>query len=82
MTAEKKPNAYDRALVAVFEKHWRKGLQEVFFSKDDLIDEAARIGLRVKNFADILYTYRSRRPLPPELQQHGNWVIAAKGAGK
>lgn len=82
MTAAKKPNAYDRVLVAVFAKYWRKGLREVLFTKDDLIDEAGRIGLRVKNIADILYTYRSRRSLPTELLKHGNWVIAAKGAGK
>ena len=82
MAADKKPNAYDCVLVAVFSKHWRKGSKEVHFTKDDLIDEAAHNGLRVKNIADILYTYRSRRPLPPELQRLGNWVIAAKGAGK
>jgi len=68
-------------LAAVFEKRWRKGLKEVLFSKDDLIDEAARIGLRVKNIADILYTYRSRRALPKALKQHGDWVIAPKARG-
>ena len=82
MNAEKQPNAYDRVLVAVFKKHWRMGDLEVLFTKDDLIDEAARIGQKVKNIADILHTYRSRRPLPPELLQHGNWVIAARGSGK
>ncbi len=82
MEQKRKPNAYDRVLIAVFDKHWREGLEEVLFTKDDLIDEADRIGLRVKNIADILYTYRSRRPLPPELREKGNWVIAARSAGK
>src|SRR5206468_1783419 len=53
-------NAYDRVLTSVFEKHWRPGSKDVPFTKDDLIDAAAAIGLRVKNIADILYTYRSR----------------------
>lgn len=76
------PNAYDQVLVAVFQKHWREGLEEVLFTKDDLIDEADRLGIRIKNIADILYTYRSRRALPHELQNKANWVIAARGAGK
>jgi hypothetical protein len=82
MAEDRKSNAYDQVLVAVFGKYWRKGLKEVLFTKDDLIDEAARLGVRVKNIADILYTYRSRRPLPAELKRRGNWVISAKGAGK
>ena len=83
MTAQPaRANAYDRVLTAVFQKHWNEGLSEVLFSKDDLIDEAARIGVRIKNLADVLYTYRSRRALPIELKRHGNWVIASRGAGK
>ena len=77
-----KLNAYDKVLIAVFKKHWRTGLTEVFFSKDDLINEASRIGVRIKNLADILYTYRSRRALPDEIKSKGNWVIAARGSGK
>ncbi|MDD5199588.1 MAG: hypothetical protein PHC88_07265 [Terrimicrobiaceae bacterium] len=77
-----KPNAYDQVLTAVFLKYWREDVAEVLFTKDDLIDEAARIGLRIKNLADVLYTYRSRRALPSELTSRGNWVIASRGAGK
>jgi len=75
-------NAYDQVVVAVFKKNWRPKSTEVLFSKDDLIDEAARLGLRVKNIADILYTYRSRKKLPKEILKRGSWVIASRGAGK
>ena len=75
-------NAYDRVLTTVFEKHWRPGSKEVPFTKDDLIDAASAIGLRIKNIADILYTYRSRSALPEVLRAKGNWVIASKGPGK
>ncbi len=81
MPPPKGPNAYDQVLSAVFAKHWHEGLTEVLFSKDDLIDEAARLGVRIKNVADILYTYRSRRALPEALRAQGNWVIASRGAG-
>lgn len=82
MASKERSNAYDQVVLAVFRKHWRKGARDVPFTKDDLIEEAARIGLTVKNFADILYTYRSRRALPGDILRHGNWVITAKGAGK
>lgn len=81
MPVPKGPNAYDRVLSAVFAKHWHEGLTEVLFSKDDLIDEAARLGVRIKNLADVLYAFRSRRALPEAMRTKGNWVIASRGAG-
>ncbi len=74
-------NAYDRVLIHVFEQHWTKGLQDVPFSKDDVLDAAAALDLRIKNAADILYTYRSRRKLPEAIAKHGNWIIASRGSG-
>jgi len=82
MSKRKNLNAYDQVLIRVFRKHWKTGLAEIPFSKDDLIDAAAAVGLRIKNIADILYTYRSRRKLPDTLREKGNWIIAAKGSGK
>src|SRR6266404_2460065 len=75
-------NAYDQVLTSVFIRHWRRGRREVPFTKDDLIDAAAAIGLRIENIADILYTYRSRSALPAALRAKGNWVIASRGPGK
>ena len=80
--AELQDNAYDQLLIAVFKGKWRPGLNELAFSKDDLIDTAARLNLRIKNLADVLYTYRSRRPFPAQIVEKGNWIIAAKGSGK
>lgn len=78
---EKDSSAYDLVIEAVFFKQWRKGLAEVPFSKDDLMDAAKMLGLRIKNPSDILYTYRSRKQLPSRLLQEGHWVISARGAG-
>lgn len=75
-------NAYDRVLCLVFEQQWKTGAVEVPFSKDDLLDAAATLGLRIKNAADILYTYRSRRTLPESISRHGNWIIASRGSGR
>jgi hypothetical protein len=75
-------NAYDQLLVSVFKAKWKAGLDELSFTKDDLIDTATELGLRIKNLADVLYTYRSRRAFPAHIAAKGNWIIASKGSGK
>jgi hypothetical protein len=75
-------NAYDQLLVSIFKAKWKAGVDELAFSKDDLIDTALTLGLRIKNIADVLYTYRSRKPFPAHIASRGNWIIASKGSGK
>lgn len=36
----------------------------------------------IKNIPDIIYTYRSRRPLPEKILKKGHWIIQPKGKGK
>jgi hypothetical protein len=76
-----KENKYDRLLASIFLEKWKTSLDEVPFTKDDVIDAAAKLGLRIKNLADVIYTYRSRRSMPREILKAGNWVIAARGSG-
>jgi hypothetical protein len=76
-----KENNYDRLLAAVFKKKWKASLSDVPFTKDEVIDTATSLGLRIKNLADVIYSYRSRRPMPREILAKGNWVIAARGSG-
>ncbi|MGD1019277.1 MAG: hypothetical protein ABSA12_08145 [Verrucomicrobiia bacterium] len=76
-----KGTKYDQLLVSVFKKKWKPSLAEVPFSKDEFIDAANALGLRIKNLADVIYTYRSRRPMPKEIRRTGNWVIASRGSG-
>jgi hypothetical protein len=82
MSKKSNAHAYDQVITAVFRKRFGKEADVIPFSKDDLIDAANEAGLRIKNVADILYTFRSRRDLPPELQAKGNWVIASHGSGR
>jgi hypothetical protein len=74
-------NKYDRLLATVFKKKWKSSLHEIPFTKDEIIDASAELGLRIKNLADVIYTYRSRRQMPAEILKTGNWVIAARGSG-
>jgi hypothetical protein len=72
---------YDQLLTSLFKKKWKPSLTEVPFSKDEVIDLARALGLRIKNLADVIYTYRSRRPMPEAIRRSGNWLIAARGSG-
>jgi hypothetical protein len=73
-----KPNQYDKLLASIFKRKWTLSMAEVPFTKDEVIDVANELGLRLKNLADVIYTYRSRRPMPKEILKTGNWVIAAR----
>ena len=81
MKSQDTENKYDRLLASIFKTKWKTSLNEIPFSKDEVIDLAVKLNLRIKNLADVIYTYRSRRQMPPEIQKTGNWVIAAKGSG-
>ncbi len=81
-TKPDKLQAYDRVVEELFFTYWEKGAIEVVFTKDNLIDAIERVGLRIKNTADIIYTYRSRRKLPAKLLKLGDWIIASRGSGK
>jgi hypothetical protein len=65
-------NKYDQLLAAVFKRKWVSSMAEVPFTKDEVIDAASELGLRLKNLADVIYTYRSRRPMPREILKTGN----------
>ncbi len=82
MTSTKDGNAYDRLLTALFKQHWKSGAVDVPFTKDDLIEKAQSLGVKVKNLPDVLYTYRNRRPFPHAILAKGNWVIASRGPGR
>jgi hypothetical protein len=72
---------YDQLLVSLFKKKWKPSLSEIPFSKDEVIDAAGALGLRIKNLADVIYTYRSRRPMPDKIRRTGNWVPSSPARG-
>lgn len=77
-----KETRYDRLLASIFRAKWTAPLVEVPFTKDEVIEAAAALDLKIKNLADVIYTYRSRRPMPSEILRTGSWVIAARGSGQ
>jgi len=64
----KKPNRYQSLIADIFTKGYVKGKTVVAFSRDQLVETAARLAIPVpKNLGDILYSFRYRNPLPAEI---------------
>lgn len=68
----------------IFAARHSPGLQEVTFTRDDLISAAAALGApRPKNLGDIVYSLRYRVPLPDSIRQTAprgrEWAIFPGG---
>jgi hypothetical protein len=85
-----KEAAYRLAIRLLFKKFYRKGLTEFLFTGADYRDvcnSAAVIeangGQQIRNQPDVLYSFRSRRPMPPEVRATApdgkEWIIELAG---
>lgn len=62
-------NLAQRLIEQIFTSRYRPGIQEVTFTRDDLIATAAETGVpRPKNVGDIVYSLRYRVPLPDSIR--------------
>lgn len=81
---EKLPNRYQALVSEIFRKSYTKGVTSVCFSREELIETADRLQIKIpKNLGDVLYSFRYRNPLPAEIlttQPKGKeWVIEGTG---
>ena len=77
-------NLAQQIIERIFAARHRPGLQEVTFTRDDLISAAAALGApRPKNLGDIVYSLRYRVPLPESIRQTAppgrEWAIFPGG---
>lgn len=82
--ASKKTSLAQRILEMIFAERYRPGMQEVTFTRDDLISAATKLGAaRPKNVGDVVYSRRYRAPLPDSIQQTApsgrEWAIFPGG---
>jgi hypothetical protein len=78
---EEELTQYDQVILEVFERHFEQGADRLTFQKDELDDICGQRGLRIRNIADIAYTYRARRELPAPILARGHWAIESLGKG-
>ena len=81
----RKLNRYQALIEKVFFDHYRAGMNEFEFVREELDDGAEALGFaRVKNIGDVPYSFRYRNEFPDSIldtQSEGReWII--EGAGK
>ena len=75
---------YARVMEYIFAAHFKKGLHEFSFSRNEITDAVKVLKIpRPKNIGDVVYSYRYRKHLPDSIlatQPEGyEWII--EGAG-
>lgn len=83
--SEPKQNRYRAIIGRVFANHYTEGCTEFDFTRDEFVDVALELGIRLpKNVGDVIYSFRYRNDLPLEVASTAaaerEWII--KGAGR
>ena len=76
--------AADAIIEAVFQSHLGAEVSPFRFKRQELVDQAKRLGVNVpKNLGDTIYSYKSRRCLPESIRNTApegwEWVLRSAG---
>ena len=79
------PNRYQAIIGQVFTDHYREGLTEFEFTRDEFVEIAVRLKIKLpKNVGDVVYSFRYRNELPESILRTATndleWII--EGAGR
>jgi hypothetical protein len=85
LSKPKQQSRYDAIVEEVFKEHYRKGVTEFEFSREEFEAKAKVIGIVLpKNLGDLLYSFRYRKELPQTIKATAEdgleWII--EGAGR
>jgi len=80
-------NRYEQLLEAIFFKHYKPGVSEFCFRRDELEKTATELGVVLpKNLGDVIYSFRYRTNLPASIARTAkkglSWMIRGAGIGK
>lgn len=81
----RQPNRYSAIIERIFSRHYKRGLKEFEFSREELSDAATALAIKLpKNQGDVIYSFRYRSELPPAIRSKAasgfEWII--EGAGQ
>ena len=82
-----KRSRYIRIIETIFQRHYNPNDQVVSFERDEIVDVAQELGIRLpKNLGDVVYSFKFRNALPQYVRDRApegkEWVIVNKGRGK
>ena len=77
-------NKYSTIIEAIFEKHFKSGMLEFEFERDEILSTARDLGITsVKNVGDVIYSFRYRVDLPETITRTAKkgmeWIIEGVG---
>ena len=84
------PNAESRytAIIGdIFAERHEPGLRQIAFDREDIVRTATKLDIPLpKNIGDLVYSFRYRSPLPPQVLQTApkgqTWIIRPAGRGR
>lgn len=82
-----KASRYSGIIAAIFERHYKKGIESFEFERSEMERIARRLKIRLpKNLGDLIYSFRFRQPLPDSITSTApagkQWIIEGAGKGK
>lgn len=84
MAKNAKQKQYETIINEIFRRHYEGNCNEFTFLREEIEKVGNEMGVGVpRNLGDVVYTYRHRRPLPPEIlaTQPGGMFWLILGAG-
>lgn len=83
----KKPNRYAQIIESIFSSHYKRGIEEFEFDREEFESIARKLNIDLpKNLGDIIYSFRYRVALPDSVQAKApkgkSWIIRPAGKGR
>lgn len=80
-------NRYQQIIERIFLDRYQEGMQQVEFTRDDIVQVAGQLGIRLpKNIGDVVYSFRYRAALPESLRAKApegrEWIIRPAGRSR
>lgn len=77
-------NRYVQLIESIFLKYYREGSTEVTFRREDIVETAGELGIKLpKNLGDVVYSFRYRTQLPTSITERApegyEWIIRPAG---
>ncbi|MFA4839247.1 MAG: endonuclease [Candidatus Neomarinimicrobiota bacterium] len=77
-------NRYSKLIETIFFEHYKPGVREIRFEREDLISTAKQLRIDLpKNLGDVVYSFRYRAPLPEKITKTApnglEWIIRPVG---
>lgn len=78
---------YSQIIAYVFKQHFRRGLKEVLFDREEIVEAATKLGLaRPKNVGDVVYSFRFRKAFPESIKKTApvglEWILRKAGSSR